>query len=243
MPFEIKKEGFETVEQAVAYLTNEITKEIRRLEGVETEAEAEKQRILANRDQVLTEKKDLQTKLQQAETDLATAQKTKSDLTDAEKRFADTRAELEKDFTARIQKIEDERKAEKDEAAAAKLKAAVLGELSKPEHGLINPDHFWKLHGDRLTQDENGELYVDLGEFKRQNAKQYIEDVAQRPSEQHLFKPKGGRGNDSPGAGNKPQSTATNPWKKENFNLTEQGRILTSNPALATRLKAEAGVK
>lgn len=34
-----------------------------------------------------------------------------------------------------------------------------------------------------------------------------------------------------------------NPWSKEHFNLTEQGRIMRENPALAARLKAEAGVK
>lgn len=34
-----------------------------------------------------------------------------------------------------------------------------------------------------------------------------------------------------------------NPWSKEHFNLTEQGRIMRENPALAARLKAEAGVR
>ena len=34
-----------------------------------------------------------------------------------------------------------------------------------------------------------------------------------------------------------------NPWKRETFNLTEQGRILKSDPAKAKRLAAEAGVK
>jgi DNA-directed RNA polymerase alpha subunit len=31
-----------------------------------------------------------------------------------------------------------------------------------------------------------------------------------------------------------------NPWKKENFNLTEQGRIMRENPTLAAQLKAAA---
>jgi hypothetical protein len=32
-----------------------------------------------------------------------------------------------------------------------------------------------------------------------------------------------------------------NPWAKDTFNLTEQGTILKSDPALAKRLKAAAG--
>jgi hypothetical protein len=41
------------------------------------------------------------------------------------------------------------------------------------------------------------------------------------------------------------QSGATggeNPFKKETFNLTKQGQLVRHNPALAERLKREAGV-
>mgnify|MGYP000913116194 CR=1 FL=1 len=34
-----------------------------------------------------------------------------------------------------------------------------------------------------------------------------------------------------------------NPWSKEHFNLTEQGRIAKEDPALAARLRAAAGIK
>ena len=106
----------------------------------------------------------------------------------------------------RLQTVESEAEAEK-----ARI-------ISKPEYNLINADHFWKLHGDRLRLDDQGVLSIDrsdLGEFKQQTPAQYVEDIAQQPSEQHLFKPKGGRGNDSPGAGDSPSTTPTNPWKKE----------------------------
>jgi hypothetical protein len=53
---------------------------------------------------------------------------------------------------------------------------------------------------------------------------------------------KAGNGNERGGGdfagGNKPP--AMNPWKKETRNLTEQGRILRENPALATQLQREA---
>lgn len=45
------------------------------------------------------------------------------------------------------------------------------------------------------------------------------------------------------GAGSKGGSGQVNPWKKETFNLTEQGRITRDNPELAKQLKAAAGVK
>ena len=48
-----------------------------------------------------------------------------------------------------------------------------------------------------------------------------------------------GDGTNPPGAGN----PEVNPWKKETWNLTMQGKILREDPAKATRMKAEAGVK
>lgn len=48
-----------------------------------------------------------------------------------------------------------------------------------------------------------------------------------------------GGGTNPPGAG----GAEVNPWKKETLNLTQQAKMLKENPALAARLKAEAGVK
>jgi hypothetical protein len=48
-------------------------------------------------------------------------------------------------------------------------------------------------------------------------------------------------GGGAPGSsGAKPKNV--NPWAKDTFNLTEQGRVFKENPALAAQLKAEAGV-
>jgi DNA-directed RNA polymerase subunit F len=60
-------------------------------------------------------------------------------------------------------------------------------------------------------------------------------------SDPYLFGESGkvGSGTNPPGAGN-PEA---NPWKKETWNLTQQGKILLEDPAKATRMKAEAGVK
>ncbi|MDR2048361.1 MAG: hypothetical protein LBP69_02805 [Treponema sp.] len=48
-------------------------------------------------------------------------------------------------------------------------------------------------------------------------------------------------GGGAPGSGSVRPKTA-NPWAKDTFNLTDQGRIFKENPALATQLKSEAGI-
>lgn len=62
-----------------------------------------------------------------------------------------------------------------------------------------------------------------------------------KESDAYLFGESGkvGSGTNPPGAGN-PEA---NPWKKDSWNLTQQGKILLEDPAKATRMKAEAGIK
>lgn len=77
--------------------------------------------------------------------------------------------------------------------------------------------------------------------FDRDGKPVGVDDVLKplKESSPHLFKKVGGY---DPAAGGSP-SGATNPWKKETFNLTEQGRILKQDPAQARELAAAAGVK
>ena len=60
-------------------------------------------------------------------------------------------------------------------------------------------------------------------------------------SDPYLFGESGkvGSGTNPPGAG----TGEVNPWKKDNWNLTQQGKILREDPSKATRMKAEAGIK
>lgn len=63
---------------------------------------------------------------------------------------------------------------------------------------------------------------------------------ALKKSDPYLFEVKdnaGGGGFNPPGAG----GTKKNPWAKETFNLTEQGKIFKENPALAQQLMNSAG--
>ncbi len=61
-----------------------------------------------------------------------------------------------------------------------------------------------------------------------------------KESSPHLFKAE--KGGYNPTAGGAP-SGATNPWMKDTYNLTEQGRIYRQDPAQARELAAAAGVK
>ena len=62
-----------------------------------------------------------------------------------------------------------------------------------------------------------------------------------KESDPYLFGEPGkiGDGTNPPAGG----TVEINPWKRETFNLTKQAEILRTNPALADRMKAEAGIK
>jgi hypothetical protein len=58
----------------------------------------------------------------------------------------------------------------------------------------------------------------------------------------HLFDPSSGSGSGGSGGGGG-GGGGVNPWKKESFNITEQGRIFAKDPAKARQLAEAAGYK
>jgi len=85
---------------------------------------------------------------------------------------------------------------------------------------------------------------LDMGQVKLDGDKLLgLDDQlkALQQSDSYLFGESGkvGSGTNPPGAGN----PEVNPWKKESWNLTLQGKILKEDQAKATRMKAEAGIK
>lgn len=241
------RSDFTTLEDAIAYLTGEAQAEVTRLVTATEAFDAEKRRILANRDELLNEAKTAKDRARQLEADLEAAKTTGTAATtsagDLEAKFAEVRSKLESDFNTKLEALTQERETEKAAAAAARLRASAIAELSKPEYGVINPDHFLKLHGDRFTLDEQGALYIDLGDFNRQSPTQFVQDLASRPSEAYLFKVKGGSGSGSAGAGNTGAGghAGPNPFAKATFSLTKQSELFKTNRPLYDRLKAEAG--
>lgn len=57
----------------------------------------------------------------------------------------------------------------------------------------------------------------------------------------HLFETNSGGGASGNGSGGAGSHHGKNPWKKETWNLTEQGRIYRENPTLAKSLRVAAG--
>lgn len=135
---------------------------------------------------------------------------------------------------------EDLQKKVKDyEAEVAGLKTAA--ENTKKEYalkdklkeaGVMDADYIIYKQGglDKFTFDKEGKV---IG----------LDDVLKpmREASPHLFKNAGGTGGYNPAGGGNPPGN--NPFAKENYNLTEQGRLFKQNPEQARQLAAAAGVK
>ena len=125
-----------------------------------------------------------------------------------------------KDYEAEIGNL-------KTAAINATKQYALKEQLTKS--GVLDPDYLiYKAGGiDKFTFDkDNNPLGVD------ESIKAYREDKTMA----HLFKQKAGY---EPSKGGSPTK---NPFAKETFNLTEQGKMLKENPAQAKELAAAAGV-
>ena len=88
----------------------------------------------------------------------------------------------------------------------------------------------------------DGEL-TDKFAFDKDGKVIGLDDVLKpmRESSPHLFKNAGGAGGYDPAGGGKPP--VNNPFAKETYNLTEQGRLFKQNPEQARQMAAAAGVK
>lgn len=108
---------------------------------------------------------------------------------------------------------------------SALTEAGVAPHFIKPVLLMLKNEHSFAIKDDAALVDGQS-----IGEFvanwaKGESAKYY------------LAAPDNGGGN----AGTNGKKQADNPWAKGSFNLTEQGRITRENPALADKLKAQAG--
>ena len=160
--------------------------------------------------------------------------KLEKDIQDRDKQLDDLKkaAGSNEDLKQQIEKLQDENK-KADEAWQAKFAqmqldfaleralAAAKAKNAKAVKALLDMEKV-KLDGEQLLG-----LDDQLKELQKSDA--------------YLFGESGkvGSGTNPPGAGN-PEA---NPWKKDSWNLTQQGKILLEDPAKATRMKAEAGIK
>jgi hypothetical protein len=147
--------------------------------------------------------------------DAGDPEKLKADLTAAQSKLND----LQKDHEAEVAKIRK----------ANLVTMKVVGDAHDPS------DIVTALDLDKIMLNDKGEIVSGLDD-------QLTELKGKKP---HWFKPAddgGGSGGIPPQAGGKPAATV-NPWKKDTFNLTEQGRILRESPDLAAKLMGQAGSK
>ena len=154
--------------------------------------------------------------------ELSTASETIKDL---KKNNADN-AELQqkvKDYEAETARL-------KTEADNTRKEYALKDKLK--EAGVTDADYIIYKQGglDKFTFDKDGKV---IG----------LDDVLKpmRESSPHLFKNAGVAGGYDPAGGGKPP--VNNPFAKETYNLTEQGRLFKQNPEQARQMAAAAGVK
>lgn len=136
----------------------------------------------------------------------------------------------EKNFDQQLQ--EANRKAQEAEQKANQRLINAEVKLLAAEMGLIDADAALALMDKANVEvDESGNV-IGVKEALEAlvETKPWLKKAEAKPV---------GSGTNPPGAG----GAEPNPWKKETFNLTQQAKILRENPALAARLKAEAGVK
>ncbi len=161
-------------------------------------------------------KKDFNEKVKELETANTTITTLKKDNGDNE--------DLQKKINNYEIEVKNLKKAAEDTAKTYTLKE----KLSKL--GVLDPDYLIYKHGglEKFNFDkENQPLSLD------ETLKTYKEDKSMT----HLFKTEGGY---QPAGGGNPPSG--NPFAKETFNMTEQGKLLRSNPEQARILAAAAGV-
>ena len=117
------------------------------------------------------------------------------------------------------------------ETAAANSKKEYALKDKLREAGATDADYIIYKQGglDKFTFNKDGEV---IG----------LDDVLKpmKESSPHLFKTAGGTKYNPAGGGNPP---TVNPFAKDTFNLTEQGRMLRQYPEQAREMAAAAGVK
>lgn len=152
-------------------------------------------------------------KLKEANTTIETLKKNNQDNEELQKQV--------NDYKTKVTQLET--------AAANTQKEYALKDKLK-EAGVVDADYIIYKQGglDKFTFDKDGK---PIG----------VDDVLKplKEASPHLFKI-GNGGYNPAGGGNPP---AKNPFAKETWNMTEQGKLFRENPAQARQLAAAAGVK
>lgn len=184
------------------------------------------------------ELRDARAKITELEQELETERSKHDDSTDkaaaVQAAVATERARYDKDVGARDKRIAELEEELNDSAAEAALERALDDHRIKPE---LRKAAKALLRGEIEVEVEDGQgRQVYMNNLPVADAvKAWAES-----DEGKAFVLDGNSGGDA--RGGKGHHTGKNPWKQGQTNLTEQDRIQAKDPALASRLKAEAGV-
>ena len=165
--------------------------------------------------------------------------KRKAEQAEAERKgqYDDALKVYEQQFRDRETSYQEQIKALQAEVRMLKLDSRVVSKLADQVH---DPEAVLRLEGDKLTLNDAGEPVIKDG-YNEVPLDQWVADLQQRRP--YLFKtaakPVGTGAPAARSTGSIPTGMK-NPFSKEHFNLTEQGRLFKTNPELYAQLKAEA---
>jgi hypothetical protein len=131
--------------------------------------------------------------------------------------------------------------AEKKRREQADLERDALALLGNDELQVYSPRQLFALIGSKIRRNETEALVYQENEYvDAVPLKEYVDSLRENREYLNQFKARSGGSGAENAAGSR-QAT-NNPWRKETFNLTMQGRIEKDDPAKAVRLRKEAGL-
>lgn len=164
-------------------------------------------------------------------TKLTTAETTIKNLQDTVKKFDGVDVtKLQDDVKTLQKKYDDDIKTEQQKSADLKKSYDLKDKLK--DLNVTDPDYLIYKHGgiEKFNFDKEGNV-IGLED----TVKPYKESIP------HIFKTGQTQTSYNPTGGG--EYKGANPWAKETFNLTEQGKLLRDNPAQAKEMASAAGVK
>jgi hypothetical protein len=208
--------------------------------GGESDADKAVKELAAKNGELLEELKKTRAKARDFEAAEAERQKQIADAEEEKARKSKDFETIEKNYQTKLQKAEAEALTFKsryeslvidrglDEALAA---AKVNPALAKAAHALIKAEHGVELSEDGKATITGKALADFVGDWSKSDTGK-------------AFVMNGASGGGANGGGNGGGSGGDkNPFKPGSINLTEQGRLLRSDPTRARQLAQEAGVK
>ena len=150
-------------------------------------------------------------------------------------------AEMERQYQTKIKRLEADLKDRDTKLADTegryrkeRANAAIVAAIGK--HQFIDSDVAKLLIGSRV-EFEGDDIFYKTDEGRLIPVEEGAAMVA--TTKPHLLRAQGAGGSGTPPAGT--AGAVKNPWSKDHFNLTEQGKLLTSNPQLAKQMQEAAG--